>query len=313
MGMYGGGISVNYQAPNIEKDDSFEKYLQYQQQKETLAEQRAANEKAEAAAKEQARKASAQAGYRGLRSGIESQLRQGLITYGDATGQLRDFAAKYDLTPPESEIADLTKIYTEELLPGRRATGVSAAYEELLGRQATEEEKGKALERFQQGYYSSVQDLKDSLVKGSEYQDKFNQSYLDNYYDTEFGSSVAARTQEVTDPETGKKKTVVSKLRKFNFDPALLPSYDKNIAARTGVSQPDYEKYFGEARTVEELKQGLQGIRDSRQFLYSAGLTNLQGEIDKETQKLKNEGSKEVAKISRDASIYGNLVSGFWS
>ena len=297
--MGGGGTRVEYKSPEIPKDDSFEKYLQYQQQKETLAEQRAATEKAEAAAKEQARKASAQAGYGGLRSGIESQLRQGLITYGDATGQLRDYAAKYDLTPPESEIADLTKIYTQELLPGRRATGVSAAYEELLGRQATEEEKGKALERFQQGYYTSVQDLKDSLAKSTEYQDKFNQSYLDNYYDTMFGK------QSVD--EQGKK----TGQRTFKFASNLLPQYAEGLADRTKIATPDFGESF--TGTPAEIEEQQQNIRDTRKYLYSAGLTNLQGEIDKETQKLKNEGSKEVAKISRDASIYGNLVSGFWS
>jgi len=297
--MGGGGTRVEYKSPEIPKDDSFEKYLQYQQQKETLAEQRAATEKAEAAAKEEARKATAQAGYGGLKSGIESQLRQGLITYGDATGQLRDYAAKYDLTPPESEIADLTKIYTEELLPGRRATGVSAAYEELLGREATEEEKSKALERFQQGYYSSVQDLKDSLVKGSEYQDKFNQSYLDNYYDTMFGK------QSVD--EKGKK----TGQRTFKFASNLLPKYAEGIEGRTGIATPSFGESF--TGTPAEIEEQQQNIRDTRKYLYSAGLTNLQGEIDKETQKLKNEGSKEVAKISRDASIYGNLVSGFWS
>ena len=297
--MGGGGTRVEYKSPEIPKDDSFEKYLQYQQQKETLAEQRAATEKAEAAAKEEARKATAQAGYGGLKSGIESQLRQGLITYGDATGQLRDYAAKYDLTPPESEIADLTKIYTEELLPGRRSTGVSAAYEELLGREATEEEKSKALERFQQGYYSSVQDLKDSLVKGSEYQDKFNQSYLDNYYDTMFGK------QSVD--EKGKK----TGQRTFKFASNLLPKYAEGIEGRTGIATPSFGESF--TGTPAEIEEQQQNIRDTRKYLYSAGLTNLQGEIDKETQKLKNEGSKEVAKISRDASIYGNLVSGFWS
>jgi hypothetical protein len=41
-------------------------------------------------------------------------------------------------------------------------------------------------------------------------------------------------------------------------------------------------------------------------------LTNLQGEIDKETQKLKNEGTKEVSKIAAAGSLYSNLVSGFW-
>ena len=143
--MGGGGTRVEYKSPEIPKDDSFEKYLQYQQQRESIADQRAAQEKAERAAEEQARKAAGQAGFAGMRSGIESQLRQGLISYTDATGQLRDYAARYDLTPPESDIASLTETYTKELLPGRRATGVEAAYEELLGRSATEEEKTLSL------------------------------------------------------------------------------------------------------------------------------------------------------------------------
>jgi len=297
--MGGGGTRVEYKSPEIPKDDSFEKYLQYQQQRESIADQRAAQEKAERAAEEQARKAAGQAGFAGMRSGIESQLRQGLISYTDATGQLRDYAARYDLTPPESDIASLTDIYTKELLPGRRATGVEAAYEELLGRSATEEEKSKALERFNQGYYSTVQDLKDSLVKGSEYQDKFNQSYLDNYYDTMYGK----QTLTAEGKKTGK--------RAFKFDASLLPKYQDSLSGRTGITTPDFQAEF--TGTPAEIEEQQQNIRETRKYLYSAGLTNLQGEIDKETQKLKNEGSREVAKISRDASIYGNLVSGFWS
>lgn len=296
--MGGGGTTVQYQAPNIPKDDTFAKYLSYQQERESAAERRAQQEKAEAAAKEAARRESAQSAYGGLRSGIESQLKQGLISYSDATGQLRDYAAKYDLTPPESDVAGLTKMYTEELLPGRRATGVEAAYEELLGRQATEAEKGKALERFQQGYYSSVQDLKDSLAKSSEYQDKFNQSYLDNYYDTMFGK------QSVD--ETGKK----TGQRSFTFDKNLLPSYKgTDLASRAQVTTPEFaDKFTG---TPAEIEEQLQNVRDTRKYLYSAGLTNLQGEIDKETQKLKNEGEKEVSKIKSQGAIYQQLVGSF--
>jgi len=295
--MGGGGTRVEYRSPEIPKDDSFEKYLQYQQQRESIAEQRAAQEKAERAAEEQARKAAGLAGFSGLRSGIESQLRQGLISYTDATGQLRDYAARYDLTPPESDIASLTEIYTKELLPGRRATGVEAAYEELLGRSATEEEKSKALERFNQGYYSTVQDLKDSLVKGSEYQDKFNQSYLDNYYDTMFGK----QTLTAEGKKTGQ--------RTFNFDANLLPSYAEATKARAGVVTPDFKSQF--MGTPAEIEEQLQNVRDTRKYLYSAGLTNLQGEIDKETQKLKNEGSREIARITKEGDIYGQLVGAF--
>ena len=293
-----GGSKVKYEAPQIPKDDSFEKYLAYQQQKETAAEARAAAEKAETKAAAEARKVSAASGFTGMRSGLESQLRQGLISYNDATSQLRDYASKYDLAPPEQDVSALTKMYTEELLPGRRTTGTKAAYEELLGRQATEEEVTKAQERFNQGYYSSVQDLKDSLTKGSEYQDKFNTSYLDNYYDTMFGKQGTN--------EAGKK----TGQRSFKFDKNLLPTYSgTNLSSRAQVTTPDFQDAF--TGTPGEIQEQLQNVRDTRQYLYSAGLTNLQGEIDKETQKLKNEGGKEIAKISSQGDIYKQLVGAF--
>jgi hypothetical protein len=293
-----GGSKVKYESPQIPKDDSFEKYLAYQQQKETAAEARAATEKAETKAAAEARKVSAASGFGGMRSGLESQLRQGLISYNDATSQLRDYASKYDLAPPEQDVSALTKMYTEELLPGRRTTGTKAAYEELLGRQATEEELTKAQERFNQGYYSSVQDLKDSLTKGSEYQDKFNQSYLDNYYDTMFGKQGTN--------EAGKK----TGQRSFKFDKNLLPTYSgTNLSSRAQVTTPDFQDSF--TGTPGEIQEQLQNVRDTRQYLYSAGLTNLQGEIDKETQKLKNEGGKEIAKISSQGDLYKQLVGAF--
>ena len=273
----GGGPKVTYQAPP--PDNTFSQFLQYQQQKDAQAEARAAQERADEKAAAEARKAAGVSGYGSLKSGIKSQLRQGLIGYEDATSRLRDYALKYDMTPPEQDVSALGETYTKEILPGRRQTAVGAAYEEILGRQATEAEKQSAMERFSQGYYTSNEDLRNALYKGQEYQKKFNDSYLDNYYDTKFGSSVEDRTETIEDPETGKKTTKVTKLRRFKFDPALLPTYAGDVATRAGVSQPDFSKYFGEARSVEELEQGLQGVRDSRQFLYSAGLTNLQGEI----------------------------------
>jgi hypothetical protein len=183
-------------------------------------------------------------------------------------------------------------------LPGKRATGISAAYEELLGRQATGDELSKAQERFQQGYYGSMEDFKGSLTKSQEYQKKFNQSYLDNYYDTMFGK----QTVDEKGDKTGQ--------RNFKFDPKLLPSYGGNLADRTKITTPDFGEGF--TGTPAELEAQQQNVRDTRQYLYSAGLTNLQGEIDKETQSLKNEGTKQVAKIGAAGSLYSNLVSGFW-
>ena len=174
----GGGPSVSYTPPP--PDDSFAKYLQYTKEKESAAEKRAAQERAEAKAATEARKASGAAAYGGLKQTTQQQLAQGLIGYESAANQLRDYAAKYDLTPPEADIQELTKQYTAAL-PGKRATGISAAYEELLGRQATGEELSKAQERFQQGYYKTMEDFKGSLAKSPEYQERFSQSYLENY------------------------------------------------------------------------------------------------------------------------------------
>lgn len=294
----GGGKKVSYKAPKIPRDTTFQDYLKYQQEKERLAQERSDAERAEEKAKEAARQESGRLGYSGLRSGIESQLRQGLIGYETATQQLRDYATKYDLAPPETDVSSLTNIYTKELLPGRRRTGTSAAYEEVLGRQASEEEINRAMERFGSGYYTDVSDLRESLYKSPEYQDKYNQSYLDNYYDTMFGK----QTTDEQGKKTGK--------RTFTFAKNLLPSYGGTLAGKTGVTTPEFGESF--TGTAAEIGEQQQNIRDTRQYLYSAGLTNLQGEIDQQTQKIKNEGMKEVQKISSFGNLAASLVSGFW-
>jgi hypothetical protein len=297
MGGGGGGKSAPapvYMPPP--PDNTFRDFLNYSQQQEARAQARADQERADAKAKEDARKASGTAGFGGLRSGIESQLRQGLITYDDASRQLRDYAGKYEINP-EEDVNKLTDLYTKELLPGRRSTGVSAAYQELLGREATEPEKTTALERFNQGYYSSVQDLKDSLTKGSEYQDKFQTSYLGNYYDTMYGKE----ERDAAGKRTG--------TRSFKFDKSLLPTYAEGTLGKAGVAIPDFKDTF--TGTPAELEEQTQNIRDTRKYLYSAGLTNLQGDIDKETQKLKNKGATDVAKIGSTGDMYKALIGSF--
>jgi len=294
----GGGTTVQYQAPP--PDNTFAKFLEYQQASEARAEARAAAERQREEEKEAARIAAGQSGYGVLKSGLASQLQQGLIGYEDVSSRLRDYALKYDMTPPETDVAELGQLYREEILPGRRKTAVGAAYEEILGRQATEEERSKAMERFQQGYYTSNQELRDSLYKSEEYQDKYNQSYLDNYYDTKFGKQ--------TVDEAGKKTGV----RTFKFDSKYLPSYvGTDLGERAQVQTPDFGDQF--EGSPAELEEQIQNMRDTRQYLYSAGLTNLQGEIDKETQKLKNEGLKEVTKIQQEGNLYSGLLQGFWS
>jgi hypothetical protein len=290
-----GGTKVKYNPPP--PDNTFAKYLEYQQAREKTLDDRAEQYRAEDKAEEAARLASGAAGYSGLKKTIQQQIAQGLIGYESGTQQLSDFATKYKLSQPFDDIAEITRQYTAAL-PGKRATGMSAAYEEILGRQPTAEELSKGQERFQQGYYGSMEDFKGSLTKSQEYQTKFNRSYLENYYDTQFGEAIVD------------EKGVKTKNRTFKFDSKLLPTYGGNLADRTKITTPDFGDEF--VGTPEELQAQQQNIRDTRQYLYSAGLTNLQGEIDKETQSLKNEGTKQVAKIGAAGSLYSNLVSGFW-
>lgn len=255
-----------------------------------------AKEQAEAA-KESARLAAGTAGYDPFRQNLEQQLRSGLIGFGEAQQYLRDYTTQYQMYGKEGDAFSFAKLYAEQIAPGRFQTGAGAAYEEILGRKATEEESAAALERFKSGYYGSIADLKESLYKGQEYQKKFNKSYLDSYYDTTFG-------EEIKDEQgvgTGK--------RTFKFDKTLLPSYAGDIAQRTKVSLPNFADEF--TGTPAELEAQLQNVRESRQFLYSAGLTNLQGEIDKETQEIKNKGMKEVQKIAAQGDIYKSLVGSF--
>lgn len=269
----------------------------FYRQRATREEDRIIAKEQAAAQKEAARLAAGTAGYDPFKQNLEQQLRTGLIGFGEAQQYLRDYTTQYELAGKEADASSLAKLYSEEIAPGRFQTGLGAAYEEILGRQATEEEAAKGLERFKGGYYQSVADLKESLYKGQEYQKKFNKSYLDSYYDTMFGD-------EIKDQEgvgTGK--------RTFKFDSSLLPDYAGDLKASTKVTLPAFGEGF--TGTPAEIEQQLQNIRDSRQFLYSAGLTNLQGEIDKETQKLKNEGAKEVQKIAAQGDIYKSLVGAF--
>lgn len=298
MGGGGGRTKVSYKAPKPDK--SFEKYLEYQMEQDRIAEQRRIREEQERKTATASRTNTAQANLGAFTSNLETQLRSGLISYADAESALSGYGAEYNLAPGATSGAStqLANLYTTDIRPGRQATGVEAAYEELLGRSATEEEKFKAKQRFDQGYYTTVQDFKDSLIKGPEYQEKFNKSYLENYYDTQFGK----QTLNEEGKRTGK--------RTFKFNEKYLPSFQGDLSEKTGLTTPAFEDFTGTPGEIEEYQQSL---RQSRKFLYDAGLTNLQGEINKELTTLKTEAQKDVARTQRDSYVYGNLVSGFWN
>ena len=271
--------------------------LQFYQDKATREEERILAKEKAAEEKEEARLAAGTAGYDAYKAGLEQQLRSGVIGFEGAQQYLTDYTTKYGMFGKEADATGFAKLYSEQIAPARFETGVGAAYEEILGRKATDQEAADALTRFKDGYYGSISDFKDSLYKGQEYQKKFNKSYLDSYYDTTFGD-------ELKDEEgvgTGK--------RKFTFDKNLLPSYGADLSERTGVNLPDFADEF--TGTPAELEEQLQNVRESRQFLYSAGLTNLQGEIDQQTQKIKNEGMKEIQKIAAQGDVYKSVIGSF--
>ena len=338
------GSKTVYNAPKIEKDDSFEKYLEYQKQKEDRLQAQADKEKADAAAKELTRRKSGASGLGDLYDRTSSQLQSGLISFQGAQQKLQSYIDKYDLTAgftpetrdtgieddPDTEIdesketftfdpgyADPTKgagqyltnlqnMYQGEggLLDKQRTSGIKLAYQDLLGREATEDELSGAMSNLQLQSYggAGIQGLRDSIKSSQEYTKKFNDNYLDNYYDTMYG-------EQTTDAEGNKTKK-----RKFNFTASLLPSYSGDLAGKTNVNITTGEQfadYFKEGRTIAELEAQQQNIKDTRQFLFSAGLTNLQGDIDKETQKIKNQGAKDIARIQADSGLYNLISSAF--
>jgi len=318
------GSKTVYNAPKIEKDDSFAKYLEYQKEKEDRLQEQADKEKAEEKAKELTKRKSGAQGLTGLYDRTKSQLESGLISFQGAQDKLQSYIDKYDLTAGFTDADDFTPTYTDPnkgpgqylsnlqniyqgeggLLEKKRTSGVKLAYQDILGRQATEDELSSAMSNLQLQSYggAGIQGLRDSLKSSNEYTKNINNNYLDNYYDTMYGK------------QTRDEEGNMTKKRKFTFDPSLLPTYQGDLGERTGVGVTTGEQfadYFKEGRTIAELEEGKQNIRDSRKFLYSAGLTNLQGEIDKETQKIKNEGAKDIAKIQQEGSIYGQLLGGF--
>ena len=318
------GSKTVYNPPKIEKDDSFAKYLEYQKGKEDRLQAQADKEKAEAKAKDLTRRKSGAQGLTGLYDRTKSQLESGLISFQGAQDKLQSYIDKYDLTAGFTDADDFTPTYTDPnkgpgqylsnlqniyqgeggLLEKKRTSGVKLAYQDILGREATEDELSSAMSNLQLQSYggAGIQGLRDSLKSSNEYTKNINNNYLDNYYDTMYGK------------QTRDEEGNMTKKRKFTFDPSLLPTYQGDLEERTGIgvtSGQDFADYFSEGRTIAELEEGKQNIRDSRKFLYSAGLTNLQGEIDKETQKIKNQGAKEIAKIQQEGAIYGQLLGGF--
>ena len=340
-----------YAPPPPPPDTTFKDYLKYQTEREEDRGYKDWVNQLQTYKAKKGKQTSGRAGWDDYKKGVQTKLGRGLIDYGQAETQLKDYASEYNLADgtaswsggedprkmwernkgktgtytdqPASEtpdrwknwsvnkaLGDLSDYYTGGeggrggLLGTRRDTNVRAGYEEILGRKATDAEVATAKERLSSGYYKDIDSFKSGLTSGSEYKKKFSNSYLENYYDSMYG----AQHRDAAGDKTGK--------RTFNFDKSLLPTYKggtggtgSKLETDTGVALPDWKDSF--TGSPAEIDFNLDNIRESRKFLYSAGLTNLQGNIDKETQKLKNEGGKEIARIGKEGDIYKSVVDAF--
>lgn len=288
----GGGTTVTYQQPSDPYGDALKKY-QLEQLK--LADKKAAEAEAAKAKKEAEKIAAAEAAFDPFKSTVQKQLESGLLSYTEAQAQLKDYASQYDLAPKTGALQEITDYYLTQIQPGQQKGQIESAYKQYLGKGPTEEQLAEAQAGFKSGYYKSVGDLQETLKMSDEYQEKFNKSYLDNYYETMFGKA--------------KKDAAGTKTYDFKFNKSLMPTYAGDLAAETGVNLPEFQESF--TGTAGEIEANLDAIKETKKYIYSAGLTNLQGNIDKETQKLKNEGAKEVAKLQKEGGIYTSLIGAF--
>lgn len=289
----GGGTTVTYQQPKDPYGDALKEYQLAQLKQADADKAAAAKAKAE---KEAADLKAATEAFDPYKATVKKQLESGLLSYTEAQAALKDYVSEYKLSPQTTAYQDLTDYYTEKLQPGLQKSQIEAAYKEYTGAGPTEAQLKEAQAGFKSQYYKSVGDLKDALKKSDAYQEKFNKSYLDNYYETMFGKAT-------------KDKTTGTKTYTFKFNESLMPSYEGDLAKETGVTMPTFKKEF--TGTAGEIEANLDAIKETKKYIYSAGLTNLQGNIDKETQKLKNEGAKEVAKLSQEAGLYSSLIGAF--
>jgi hypothetical protein len=257
----------------------------------------------EAAASTNAIKATGQAGYNTYKQNLLNQFNAGLIDSAQAQQGFKDFEDRYKLGTgfTQNDINDLVNQATIGATT-KSQTLAGQTYKDILGREAKAEELASFAELQKTGQYK-LTDLVNSIKAGGEYTSKMNDNYLASYYDTMYGKQETTKSPEGYDVKTGR--------RTFNYNSAFDPKFSGDLAASTGITSGETPTSFtGTAGEIEEFQQAM---RQKRDFAYNAGLTNLQGQIDKDTQKIKNEGTKDVTRIAAQGQLLSNLTSGFWS
>lgn len=299
MGMYGGGQKFKAPAP----DPNIVAYNKYMLNRQQILDTRADADALEAITATNAVKSTGQAGYTTYKQNLLNQFNAGLIDSTQAQQGFKDYEDRYKLGTGFTQ-NDLNKL-VNQVTQGATAKSQTLAgqtYKDILGRDAKAEELTSFSELQKTGQYK-LTDLVNSIKSGVEYNSKMNDNYLASYYDTMYGKQETTKSPEGYDVKTGR--------RTFNYNSALDPVFSGDIAKATGISTSGMPTSFtGTAAEIEEFQNAQ---RQKRDFAYNAGLTNLQGQIDKDTQKIKNEGTKDVTRIASQGQLLSNLTSGFWS
>ena len=296
--MGGGGINI----PEQKFDPSITAYNNYMMERQKKLDADTDAQRTQDLADTEAVKSTGKAGYNAYLSNINNQYKAGLIDNVAAEKQLQNYAEKYKLGSgfSQSDINLLNSQYIENASSNLQKLA-GQTYKDILGREAKESELQNYLNLSKTGQYK-LTDLTNTIKGSQEYQDRFNSNYLSNYYDTMYGK----QTTEMVDgyeKKTGK--------RTFNYDTGLDPTFAGDIGKASGIS---FESMPASVTgTPDEIQQFQAAQRQKRDFMYNAGLTNLQGQIDKDVQKIKDAGTQATARIGTQGQLLSNLTAGFWN
>ena len=294
------GKAPKYEAPK--PDPTIQAYNTYMMERQKTLDAKSDADALEATTSTNAIKSTGQAGYNTYKQNLLNQFNAGLIDSAQAQQGFKDYEDRYKLGTgfAQNDLNELVNQATQGAT-GKSRTLAGQTYKDILGREAKEEEL-TSFENLQKTGQYKLTDLINTIKAGSEYTSKMDGDYLTRYLDTMQGNQETKKSPEGYDVKTGR--------RTFNYNSALDPVFSGDIAKATGISTSGMPTSFtGTAAEIEDFQNAQ---RQKRDFAYNAGLTNLQGQIDKDTQKIKNEGTKDVARIASQGQLLSNLTSGFW-
>lgn len=297
--MSSGGTRIEAPKPDPAQTAYYDYMRQHQQALDNQAQAAADEEKANLAAV----KSTGIAGYNTFKTNLLNQWKAGLINTDNVKQQFTGYEDRYKLGTGYTQ-QDLNSFVdaATQAQSGKTQLLAGQTYKDILGRQATESELQSFSDLYKTGDYK-LSDLVNTIKSGSEYQKAHNDNYLTSYYDTMYGPQTTKTDEAGQIAKTGQ--------RTFKYDTSLDPVFGGDAAKATGITPVASPTSF--TGTPAEIEEFQQAQRQKRQFAYDAGLTALQGEIDKNVQRVKNEGGAEVQRIASTGQLMSNLTQGFWA